>query len=139
MWGEQVSQDGVLSSLTPHFVYKDYVTAEITCSSAQARHKVLTWSWVLWVCVSSTHKAVGMTTVSWLWLLGQRVYCCSCCISQERIQLWLLCQPGERLCSVRLCYGCCQKRKTCRQFLQSPSSLLACALPILGSTTVQTV
>ena len=24
--------------------------------------------------------------------------------------MWLLCQPGERLCSVRLCYGCCQKR-----------------------------
>ena len=54
-----------------------------------------------------------------------------------RLALWLLCQPGER-CRVRLCYCCCicQKRKTCLQFLQlveSSSSLLARALPTLGS------
>ena len=47
-------------------------------------------------------------------------------------------QPGERLCRVRLCYSCCicQKRKTCLRFLQlvdSSSSLLARALPTLGS------
>ena len=102
MWGEQVSQDAVLSSLTPRFVNKDYVTAEITYSTAQVRHEVLTRSWVLWVCLNSTHKAVGMTTLSWLWPLGQRErreysvstvaaaasarreYCCGCCASQER-------------------------------------------------------
>ena len=56
--------------------------------------------------------------------------------------LWLLWQPGERLCCVRLCYSCCygccigQGRKTCLQFLklfESPSSLLAHKLPTIGS------
>lgn len=32
-------------------------------------------------------------------------YCYGCSISQERILLWLLCQPGERLCAVMLCYA----------------------------------
>ena len=35
------------------------------------------------------------------------VYCSGCCISWERILLWLLCQAGETLRCVRLCYSCC--------------------------------
>ena len=40
-------------SLTPRFVNKDYVTAEITYSTAQAHHEVLAWLQVLcvvWIC-----------------------------------------------------------------------------------------
>ena len=47
MWGEQVSQDGVLSSLTSRFVNNGYVTAEVTYSTAQTCQEVLTWAWVL--------------------------------------------------------------------------------------------
>ena len=49
--------------------------------------------------------------------------------------LWLLCQPGEntvmaavppgeRLCCVRLCYGCCQERINASAVPIGPSSLL---------------
>ena len=31
-------------------------------------------------------------------------YCYGCSISQKRILLWLLYQPGERLYAVMLCY-----------------------------------
>ena len=44
MWGEQVTQDGVVSSLTPRFVNNGYVTAEVTYSTVQAHHEVLAWS-----------------------------------------------------------------------------------------------
>ena len=47
MWGEQVTQDGVVSSLTPRFVNDGYVTAEVTYNTAQTCQEVLTWSWVL--------------------------------------------------------------------------------------------
>ena len=58
--------------------------------------------------------------------------------------LWLLCQPGEntvmaavpageRLCCVRLCYGCCQERINASAVPIGSSSLLAGALPTLGS------
>ena len=59
----------------------------------------------------------GITAASQLRPLGQPweqsiqcVYCCGCCIGQERIPLWLLGQPGGRFCCVSLCYGCCQER-----------------------------
>ena len=35
-------------SLAPRFVNNDYVTAEITYSTAHALHEVLTWSQVVW-------------------------------------------------------------------------------------------
>ena len=94
-------------SLTPRFVNNGYVTAELTCSTALTCQEVLTWSQVLCVYgyVRSTHKVAGITAVSWLCPLGQS--------GEEKIQhplLGLLRQPGDRLCCVRLSYGCCQKR-----------------------------
>ena len=47
MRGEQVTQDEVVSSLTPRFVNNDYVTAEVTYSTVQAHDEVLAWSQVL--------------------------------------------------------------------------------------------
>ena len=43
MRGEQVTQDGVVSSLTPRFVINDYVTAEVTYSTVHGHHDVLSW------------------------------------------------------------------------------------------------
>ena len=115
MWGESrlakmvcaqaLSSCGL--SLAPGFVNNDYVTAEIIYSSVHRRHEGLTWSRVLCVYgyVSSTHKVAGIPAVSWLCPLGPS--------GEEEIQcplLGLLRQPGERLCCVRLSYGCCQKR-----------------------------
>ena len=51
---------------------------------------------------------------------------------QERRLLWPLCQPGERLCCVILCHGCCPERINMsavptapRVFFQPLSSCLA--------------
>ena len=134
MWGKRPWRDGVWGesklamimlsgSLAPSFVNNDYVTAEImystahvcheffltaeiTYSTAYAHHKVLTWSWVT---LSYRH----------IWAPSKKAlafYCCITAVSfgsamrRENIVcllLWLLCQPGERLHLVRLCYGYC--------------------------------
>ena len=61
--------------------------------------------------VSSIYKMEGITAVSCLCPLSQpekerieHKYFYGFCISQERIQLWLLCQMEERLYAVMLCY-----------------------------------
>ena len=47
MWGDStLAKMSHSASLPPHFVNNDYVTAEITYSTAHVYHKVLTWSWV---------------------------------------------------------------------------------------------
>ena len=122
-------------ALAPRFV-NDCVTAEILYSTVHACLEVLAWSQATLCCIHT-----------WAPPRKWRHYCCVTAVSVgsatrgENIAclvLWLLCQPGERLCRVRLCYGCCicQKRKTCLRFLQlveSSSSLLVRALPTLGS------
>ena len=108
MWGEsKLVKMACSDCLAPRFVSNGYVTAELTCSTAHACQEVLTWSRVLRVYgyVSSTHKVAGIPAVSCLCPLGPS--------GEEEIQcplLGLLRQPGERLCCVRLSYGCCQKR-----------------------------
>ena len=79
---------GCSGSLAPHFINNDYLTAEIIYSTAQAHHEVLAW---LWATLCGTPVWAPHNKSS----------------SQERILLWPLCQPGEGLCYVRLCYGCC--------------------------------
>ena len=112
-------------ALAPRFV-NDCVTAEILYSTVHACLEVLAWSQATLCCIHT-----------WAPPRKRRHYCCVTAVSVgsatrgENIAclvLWLLCQPGERLCRVRLCYGCCicQKRKTCLRFLQlveSSSSL----------------
>ena len=63
---------------------------------------------------ASPKKSCSITAVPQLCPLGQpleeriqRVCCCGCSISQERMVLQPLCKPRERWCCVRLCYGCC--------------------------------
>ena len=63
---------------------------------------------------ASPKKSCSITAVPQLCPLGQpleeriqRVCCCGCSISQEKMVLQPLCKPGERWCCVRLCYGCC--------------------------------
>ena len=116
-------------SLTPCFVYNDYVTAQIAYSTAHACHKVLTWSWV--VCsnayVSSTRSG--------------RNYCCIMGVSLGSairgetiawILLQLLHQQGDNtvmaavsarrevVCSY--VYGCCasQNRINVSAFPMAP-------------------
>ena len=77
------------------------------------------------VCIyaSATHKVGGVTAASWLCPLGQS--------REKRTAVRPLSQKGERLC-----YSCCAHPERIKflQLLESLSSLLACALPTLGST-----
>ena len=92
----------------------------------------------------------GLLCVVHLYALHLRKWWHYCCITAVFVGsvtrgentacllLRLLCQPGERLCCVRLCYGChaSQGEWMCLQFLwllKYPFSLLAHALPALGS------
>ena len=59
-------------------------------------------------------ESSSITAASWLcpFLSAMRVENIVClllglCVSQEGTLPWLLHQPGERLCCVRLFYGCC--------------------------------
>ena len=88
---------------TAHVCHEFCLTAEITYSTAYAHHKVLTWSWVT---LSYRH----------IWALPKKAMAFYCCITAVSfgsamrrvcLLLWLLCQPGQRLHLVRLCYGYC--------------------------------
>ena len=104
-------------SLAPHFVNNDYVTAEVTYNTAHAHHKVLlTWSWAT-LCykdMNSTQKSSA--------LLLPHVY------------VWGTATRGEN-CGTAVVPA---RRENKRDFSYydstSSSSLLAHALPNLGST-----
>ena len=92
-------------ALTPRFVNNDYVTAEITYSTAHEHHKVFAWSWAT-LC----RKDIWAPPREW------QHHCCVAAVfvglaaGGETIACplpQLLRQPGERLCCVRLCYVCC--------------------------------
>ena len=108
-------------SLTPHFVNNDYVTAEIIYSTAYACHEVLAWSrTTLWY----TH----------VWAVPRKqwhLWPCHGCVP------WVSQERRECSVSVAMAAAAARREKTCLQFLrllESPSSLLAPTLPILGST-----
>ena len=91
-------------SLAPRFVNDDDVTAEIIYSTVHARHEVLLGHglcaiWIYEFHLESSGIYRYITTVS----IG------SATRGENRacLLLRLICQPGERLCCVRLCYGCC--------------------------------
>ena len=105
-------------SLAPCFVNNDYVTVEIIQSTANARQEVLDSLDHGLLCAVQIHElhleSSGITAASRLcpFLSPMRVENMVClllglCVSQEGILPWLLHQPGERLCFVKLCYGCC--------------------------------
>ena len=92
----------------PCFINNDYVTAEIICSTAHARHEVFAWSWTT-LCYAH------------MWAPPRKGwhYCCIPAASIGsatraefivRLLLRLLRQPGGRFCCVSLCHGCCQER-----------------------------
>lgn len=94
-------------ALAPHFANNDYVTALITWSAVHSHHQVLLACGLLCVIqICELHlESSGITAASRLRPLGkpqeerrQRDCCYHCRISQERTQLWPLCQPRERLC-----------------------------------------
>ena len=78
--------------------------------------------------MSPTHKMAGITAASQLRPFSPpereeySVFTAAAGVSQERTLVWLLYQSGDRLCCVRFL-----------QLLSSPSTLLAHALPTLGS------
>ena len=95
-------------SLAPHFANNVCIIAEITYNPAHACHEVLTWS-------RGTCLVLGYFV--WYASGGSTLYCRIMAVSTGSVTrgenivcllLWLPCQPGERLCCVRLC--CCQKR-----------------------------
>ena len=112
------AEPGGLLSMGSHRVGQDWsdlaaAAAEIIYSTEQTGHNALAWSRValctyclhLKSCsVAACHGCVygspmrGQNTV-WvlLWVLRQ----------PGENMLWLLCESGDRLCFVRLCYGCC--------------------------------
>ena len=91
---------------------------------------------MLYRCMRSTQKTGGnpaVTTVSvGSATRGENIVC---------LPVQLLCQPGDRLCCVRLCYGCCHDCCASQERINMSavpealpsSSLLACILPTLGS------
>ena len=110
LWGERkLAKMARSGSLLPRFV-NNYTTAEIAYStmvrscSGWYRH------------MSPTHKMAGITAASRLRPFNPperkeySVFTVAAGVSQERTQVWLLCQSGERLCCVRLCCGRCQER-----------------------------
>ena len=119
-------------SLALCFVNNDYVTAEIIYRPAHA--------------VTRFSLGHGLRLI---YELHPKKWWHSCCIMTVSIGsacrgehtvcllLQLLGKPGERLCCVRLRYGCCTIRREWSVpflwLLQSSSSLLARALPTLGS------
>ena len=121
MGRDQISQDGVFRLSHPCFVNNDYVTTEITYSTVCVHHEVLAWSWDtlccrdIWVPPRKWwHLLLHHCCVHWVshWRREYSVPTATAVASARRgICSWLLCQPGERLCYVRLyygyCFGCC--------------------------------
>ena len=97
---EQISQDGMVRFSCPTYFNNKYVTAEIIYSTVHVPQEVLAWSQAALCC---RH----------LWDPSEKpaAFCCCCgCVywaSHASLLSQLLCQPGERLCCVRLWYGCC--------------------------------
>ena len=73
------------------------------------------------------HLMLHHGCVHWSATRGENIAC---------LLLWLLHHLGERLCCVSLCYGSCYVCCISQAFLQplkSPSGLLPCTLPTMGS------
>ena len=91
-----MAQSGSLApwplALATHFVNNDYVTAEITYSTAHAHHEVPTWLRILCaVCLYELHLewqyyCYLMAVFVGSAMRGENIVC---------LLLWLLCQPGE--------------------------------------------
>ena len=118
-------------SLIPCFVNDDCNT-EIICSTVHAHHEVLAWSWAtlcwpdIWAPPRKRGRYCCITAMSIGSAMRGEIIAC--------LLLWLLHQPGEKLCRVRLCYGCCVSQKRIsvsavptapRVFFQTLSSCLA--------------
>ena len=120
LWGEsKLGKMACSGSLAPHLVNNNCVSAEVIYTTAHAHHKVPAWSratlccgdmwtlpgkWQHYRCIMAvhwvSHKRRGYSVSPAMAAVSTRSECCYDCG----------CQPGERLCCVRLCYGCCQKR-----------------------------
>ena len=100
----QISQEACSGSLTARFVNNDYVTAEITDSTAHARQEALAWSRVT---LCSTHMwALSRKRLHYCYITavligsamrGENIVCAL---------LQLLREAAERSCCVRLRHGC---------------------------------
>ena len=105
-WGESKwAKMACSGSFKPYFVNNDYVTVEIIHSTVHVCHEVPTWLQAylcctyMWVPPRKWQHYWCIMAVSIGWLMrGENI---------AWLLLQLLCQPGERLCCVRLCYGCC--------------------------------
>ena len=91
-------------SLAPRFVNDDDVTAEIIYSTVHARHEVLLghglyaiWIYEFHLESSGIYRYITAVSIGSA-TRGENRAC---------LLLQLMCQPGERLCCVRLCYVCC--------------------------------
>ena len=140
LWGESKLAKVVCpGSLLPGFVNNDHATAEIIYSTARVHHRRSAgghWRpctghrWELHrespVCCIGATLHWGYIITPWF-----------CYVTYVMVILWqlpwLLHQPGERLCHASVPTG---RKSTCLWFprlLESPSRLLARALPTLGS------
>ena len=94
-------------TLAPCFINYDYVTAEITYSTVHAHHAVFAGSQALCSTQSMSFvmKALAPATLGLHWSNIMVMLCevmlwlrYGCILVMLWLLLWLLCQPGERLC-----------------------------------------
>ena len=87
--------------LAPCSVNNDFVTAEITYSTARVHHKVLTWSWAS-LCSTLIH---GLLCVVHLYGHHLGRFCCCIRATLEWHQGYVM--WGYSIATLWLCYDCC--------------------------------
>ena len=64
LWGEsKLAKMACSGSVTQHFANDDYVTAEITCSTAHACHKVYVIAEIMYSAVHGCHELLAWSQV----------------------------------------------------------------------------
>ena len=120
-WGESKwAKMACSGSFKPYFVNNDYVTVEIIHSTVHVCHEVPTWLQAYLCCTYmwvpprkwQHYWCIMAMSIGWL-MRGENI---------AWLLLQLLCQPGGRLCCVRLRYGCCvsQERINVSTVLMAP-------------------
>ena len=125
MWGERPWRGGVWGEsklakmacsgcLVPHFINNDYVTAEIFIA---VHMRILRYSLGHGLCEVHIYMSSCIMAMSvGLVMRGENT---------ARILLWLVRQPGERLCAFMLYYVCCYSCRASQKKIDLPAVPMA--------------
>ena len=91
-------------SLAPRLVNDADVTAEIIYSTVHACHEVLLGHGL---CAIWIYEFQLESSGIYHYIMAVSIGSATRGENRACLLLRLMCQPGERLCCVRLCYGCC--------------------------------